>query len=473
MVDEIDWESFQSPKTLQNPQQSQIEINQQPAVSPEFSIVQENIPVDWESYLSPETYQGSEKDADSEGILEMLKRNLFQHAARGTEQILGAPGNLESFGRIFSPINSALNALIGEPKGERTTVLPTSKEFREINKAITKGETEPKGKIESALSETTEDVTSLLAGGGRTGLIKNLGIPFTANVAKQIVKEAGFSEDKANLTKAAIWLPLMLADSVNGRRYAANLMNAGRQVTPENLQFDVPRLLNSLDNVLRHPHMLSVDSRTNLARQTINRLRDDINNGLITQRGLMTAYDGINAAKRDASLFALGRTDLNYARRAIDRVRIAVRNEIQATGAQTPQAIQYWRNGVSAFATLHRSNAITNTVERWVKGPYGKLLYGPAAALFGAGALSTYASRMSKVPGLAKIPAATAVYKSGQIAYRAWTNPILRRYYSAALQAAASENRQVFLSNFEKLNKALEKELNIKVGSKKKNPNTQ
>lgn len=431
----------------------------------------------WGSNPTPFTYQGETEKTEEEGILAGLKRNLFQHSARGTEQILGAAGNLESLGRNFEWVNSALNLLLGEPTkqkgGTRETQLPTSKELRELNKNLTQGYSEPKGKVEEHAGELTEDVVSLLRGGGRRSLAKNIGIPVAANAAKTAIKEFGFGDDKASVAKAAVWLPLMLMDSINAPRYASNLMNFARRNTPDTLQFDVPRLQGSLNRILNHPQMLHVDPRSAPARQVIANLQRDLDNGMNTQQALMTAYDGINAAKRHRSMFELGRNDLNFARRQLDRVRVAVGNEIRTTGRQfSPNVANAWQNGVSAWATVHQSQAISNQVERWVRGPYSKLLYGPASALFGVGAFSTYQSSKSALVPLSGAAALPTAYKAAQVAYRVYSNPVLRRYYTAALNAAANENRTVFINNFDKLNKALESQYGV--GSKKKNkPNTQ
>lgn len=461
------WGSNPTPESMKNEEPSQ-------SFNPPFPPFLENKPKEdekppaWGSNPTPSSYQGEPEEESEIGLFPELKRNLFQHAARGTEQILGFAGNTENFARSSNTINSALNALFGfEPAGNRTTILPTSKELRDINKGLTQGYSEPKGKAEAAASELTEDIVSLARGGGRRSLIKNFGIPIAANAAKQAVKEYGFGEEKGDIAKAAVWLPLMLMDSVNAPRYASNLMNYARRNTPDTLQFNVPRLQTSLNRLLNNPQLLHTDPRSAPARQVIANLQRDLDNGMNTQQALMTAYDGINAAKRNRSMFDFNRNDLNYARRQLDRVRVAVGNEIRATGRQfSPQVIDAWQDGVTAWATIHQSRAITNEVERMLKGPYAKMLHGPASALFGLGAYSIYQSQKAPIVPLSAFAALPAAYKGYQFAYRVWRNPVLRRYYTNALNAATQENREVFLSNYKKLTEALEKEFGS--GSKKK-----
>lgn len=472
------WAQFQRPSDINNSQ----EVNTRPQQQMSFpqQEEQQQAPsleeqpeqkLSWGDFQTPTTYQGEVDPEDEESAIGTVGRNLAQLGSRVTEQVLGYYGNIEKSAKnLLADVPQSagllgwgLSKLIGEDKWKRLIhggpqekqMIPTSEDLKQASSKLTGGYTDPKGKSETAISETVEDIAALLRGGGRTGWMKNLGIPVIANTAKQVVKETGFGEDKANIAKAAVWLPMMLADSVNGPRYASQLMNQGRNQTPANLQFDVPRLQQRLQQIQNDPMLLRSDPRTLLARQQIAAIEQDLANGMTTQRALMNAYDGINAAKRSRSMFELGRNDQNFARRAIDRVRDAVGDEIRLTGRQTPQALQNWQNGLTAWATVHRSNALTNWIQRAATGPYAKILTGPAAGLFGIGA---YGASKSPLVTLTGAGAAPAAYKTGQILYRAYNNPTLRNYYFNAINAANAENLPVFLHNYQKLNKEIEKQ---------------
>jgi hypothetical protein len=260
---------------------------------------------------------------------------------------------------------------------------------------------------------------------------------------------------------------LTLAGNVNARQYAAQLMNRGRNGIPAHLQYNVPALLNRLDQVERQ--LLTSDPRTALARAQIPRIRNDIANGQTSGRSLMNMYDATNAAKRDAGLFQLNRADQRAARRAIDQVRDAVGDTIRDFQPQYPQAINDWQNGVMAFRTIHQSNAVSNYVQSLAKGPYAKLLSGPAAALFGIGSYGAYtAPTIVSGSVAAAIPAA---HQTTKIIYRMSNNATLRDYYFRAFQNAGDQNKQAFIQNFSKFkteNERLEA-MEEKAHAKKKN----
>src|SRR5690606_29274925 len=286
----------------------------------------------------------------------------------------------------------------------------------------------------------------------RQAVFNHVITPISSNVAKDIVENVGFDSNKGNLAKGATWLAMSLMGNVNAPRYASELTNQGRQGIPNTAQFDVARLQNRIANLRNSPQLMNSDPRSALARQQLDALERDLANGQTSVRSLMTAYDGINAAKRNRDLFSLTRSDQNYARRTINLVRDAVRDEIMTSSQAYPDAINSWRNGIQAWATIHQSNAISNFVERVAKGPYAKVISGPALGLFGIGSYGASKAPMFSIPGTVAIPAA---YKGLQVGYRVLNDPTLSNYYWNAIRAAQQENIPVFLSNYEKLNKKL------------------
>lgn len=481
------WESFQRPNQ-QNQEREQLSHQQQEFEQELPGEMQDNEKPQaekpqWGNFLSPTTYQGKPDPNEDESTLEYLTRNATQLGSRVLEQTVGRHGNIEKFSKdVLSSfpksgglIGWAISELVGPEKWERLVrgppgqqqMLPTSDQLRKVTKEISKGYTEPKTKGEEKISEFVEDVGSTLTGRRAPTAINNLLIPAAANVVKQIVKETGFGEDKAQMAKLAVWLPLSLAGNVNAPQYASQLMNQGRNGLPNTLHADIPRFTRRLDAVANSPLLLHSDPRTALARQTLAGIRNDIANGQTNSQSLFTMFDGVNAAKRNRGLFELGRSDQNFARRAINEVRNAIRDEILDVGVNHPEAIQSWQNGVRAWATIHQSNAISNWVESAAKGPYSKILSGPAAGLFGIGAYGAH-----KLPafisgaGSVAIPAS---YKTGQVLYRMWNDPNLRAYYWNAIAASQTENLPVFISNYNKLNKGLEKSESVKPNRKSNN----
>lgn len=481
------WGQFQKPNETAQEDDLQQEYSQEIPGQIQDQQTSEGEKPQWGNFLSPTTYQGQPDNKEQESIFDYLVRNTITNASRLGEQVAGRFGNLEKFGKdllVNLPqtgglIGWGISQLVGPEKWESMvrgpikdqTLLPTSEQFKQGSQALTKGYTKPKTKGEERLQGFTEDVGAIFAGGRGVPAvplrnpmaqraINTLVIPAVANGTKAIVEDAGFGEDKANMAKMAIWLPLSLAANVNAPAFASQLMNRGRQGLPNTLQANIPRFTTALDTIEHSPLLLSSDPRTALARQVLNGVRTDIANGQTNAQSLLTMYDAVNAAKRNRGMFEMGARDQAFARRSINAVRDVIRDEIMNVGQNHPQALQDWQNGVQAWATIHQSNAISNWVESIAKGPYAKMIGGPAAALFGMGTLGTAKS----LPGFISGGAAAAIpasYKTGQALYRMWNDENLRDYYWRAISAAQQQNAPAFINNYNKLNQKL-KESSIK-----------
>lgn len=481
------WDAFQSPPNRQPPPAAS--AAQQQSASPfsqnnQDEEEKEDKKADWGSFQDPMTYQGPVDPTADEGMFDYLMRGKVRLDSRIAEQVLGAVGNVEKFSRdILSKVPAAggllpwaiseylgperwQNLIKGEKSDKQT--FPTSSDFKEVSKKVSKGYTEAKTKGEGELDELVEDVASTfltrrIPGGRLQQMANHFLIPAAANGAKKIVNDLGFGEDKANLAKMSVWFPLSLANNINGSRYASDLMNRGRNGFNQNQVVNVPGYQNQLNGVARN--MLHGDPRSALAQQQIAGITDDLANGRTTMRDLMTRYDAINAAKRDRGLFQLNARDRGAAIRNINQVRDVVRDQITTLGQSNPQALMDWQNGVQAWATIHRSNSISNYVQDLAKGPYAKILSGPAAALFGAGG---YASFSHPLISGSTTGIAAGGYKTGQVLYRMWNDPNLQTYYWNAINGAMENNLPVFLSNYEKLNKKLKESAPMEPEGKRK-----
>jgi len=444
------WDMFSGPRD-QEVKQQESELRQEIPGEIQDQKKPEAKKPEWGEFLSPTTFQGDPDPTEDESFFETVKRNALSNTARFVERIAGGIGDIEKFAKDTLAnlpksggyIGEAISSLIGQDRWEKIVrgapgqqqKFPTSEMLKKGTELVSGDYTKPKTPKEASLHQNL------------------LVTPVVANAVKEVVEGLGFGEEKAQMAKASVWLPMSLAFNVNAPRYASELMNRGRQGIPNTVQADVPRFLNRLDQIERSPLLISTDPRTALARQTINSLRNDLANGQTNAQSLMTMYDGVNAAKRNRGMFELNRTDQNFARRAIDQVRNAVRDEIKDAAHQYPNALQDWQNGVTAWSVIHRSNAISNWVQDLAKGPYSKLLSGPTAALFGVSAYGGIKSPLIAGTSAAVLP---ATYKTGQTLFRIWNDPNLARYYWSAISGAMGQNIPAFISNYEKLNNKLQ-----------------
>jgi hypothetical protein len=505
------WGSFQKPNQMNVQLQDQLsepekEFDQELSGEMQDQEKPEAQKPQWGIFQSPTTYQGEPDPTEDEDLLGYTVRNLSTNASRLGEQYFGRFGNVEKMGKDIltnfpqsaGVIGWALSKLMGQENWEKLVkgpedqsmalglvgqylpdllggekekhqIFPTSKKLKEFSERETGGYTKAKTKGEEKFQEFTEDVGATLSGSriknssAKQIGINNILIPAAANVTKKIVEDFGFGQDKANMAKMAVWMPLTLAANVNASKYAANLTNQGRQGFSSNLTANIPRYQNQINQVSRN--MLQGDPRSALAQQQLAGINNDIASGQTSMQSLMTRYDAINAAKRDRGLFQLGKTDRDAAIYNINQVLGAVREEIEILGQSNPQALQSWQNGIQAFSTIHKSKAMTNWVESIAKGPYAKILSAPAAALFG---VTSYGGLKSPLIAGPSSVAGPALYKVGQTIYRMWNDPNLADYYWKSISAALKEDVPAFINNFNKLNKNLEKSDSVKKKGKSK-----
>ncbi len=494
------WEAFQRPKEKEIIEQPEIQkIPQKDLQQPEKEfkeelpgeieddITPEGEKPQWGNFKSPDTYQGEIDPTQEESTFGYFARNINANASRLAEQFFGARGNAEKMGKEIlnsypqtgGILGMALSELMGPEGWERLVkgpkdsqqILPTSEQLKEFSQKATAGYTKPKTPGEEKFQGYVEDIGSTLNGRRiptfRNIAVNNLGIPIASNLVKNTIKDLGFGEDKATIAKLGTWTALSLLGNVNVNQYAADLMNRGRNGIPQNVLIDVPRLQQRLRDLYNDPTLLHADPRSSLARQEIANIERDLANGQTSVRSLMTTYDGVNAAKRDAGLFGMNAGDQRFARRAIDRVRDVVRAEIEEAGGAFPEALDQWGSGIRAWAVIHQSNSLTQRISQLAKGPYAKILTGPALGLFGVSAKGAVTAPLIAGPAALGVPAA---YKSIQTAYRVWNDPNLSRYYWGAISDAQRENIPGFINNYNKLNKSLEKSISTteKAKSKKK-----
>jgi hypothetical protein len=419
----------------------------------------------WGQFDTPTSFFEAKED-EKESNLGMITRNLTANLFRIGEQVSGRYGNMIEFGKSVLEnypstaglLGQALYSFVGPekwksmirgPEDALSMKVPTSEDVKKLTKAATGEYTEPRGSKEKAVQEFVSDASATISGGrptARSLAINTLGIPAAANAVKQIVGGLGFGEDKAILSKLGAWTALSLLGNVNGREYATQQVRQARDTLPHNLTVDLNRYLPRL-NALEQ-RFLASDPRSQAARQQINAIRQDIQNGQISIHDLFTQYDGINAVKNTRGFFEIGQGPQRAAAtRNLDEVRHVVRDMIEETGNQYPQAIHQWRNGMQSLAVIHQSQRMTNWIKNTLTGEYGKLAGSAVAGLFGAGAYHNPATAVVGAAG------AAAAYKTYQVAHRVWNDPRLSQYYWNAISAAQAQNNEAFIKNMNALDR--------------------
>lgn len=456
MVNNYSWNSFESnpnPAHQQKSPNNPIPTSSSQKQSPQLS---------WGDFQTTSSYSDEPEKSEDSSIHD-ITRNLISNASRAGESYVGRAGNivqatkdiLSNFPESGGLLGKAISSFVGPEKWremiqgdpEKNSLrLPTSENIREGVESLTGDYTKPKNKIEKGFQELSSDIGSAFSRTGANRLYNNLGIPAAANAFKQFVEHLGFGEDKSQIAKMALWVPLALAGNVNARRHATNEVAAARDAIPAQTPIDLNSFLPALDRMERR--FLPGDPRSTLARDQIAGIRQQVANNQTSVRDFLNRYDSINSTKNSRGLFDLGRgPDREAARRNIDDVRRLVRDQIERDASAYPEAVQQWRNGMQSLAVIHASNRYSRAADNFLKGPYGKLAASPIAGLFG---LATY-----KNPKVAIGAAATlgGLHKTGQVAYRVWNDPRLARYYWNAMNGLARDNANVFIKNYQALDK--------------------
>lgn len=418
---------------------------------------------------------------------DFYKRNIAQNAARAAETYVGLPGN---FKKAFQESKDYLLNLFpgfkdrpkakeleeksfGTPeKGSYEDLIMnplTSSQLRETaSKNIAEKSTgdenylEPRGEVEKATGELTQDLTSFfLPGSGQLRMITKIGVPVLGNLGKQGLKYLGVDEKKAEQAKLGMMLVSTLASQSNPGQFASERISQSKNMIPETATVNaapLARNLMPLLNRMQRGFQVPSKSRT---MQGMGELAGQIQNGRLNMRSLMDARDGINEWIAEAGGWDIPVPTRNAAVANLNQLKTQIIDTIESNMAtRFPQARELYETGYEAAAVTHQSNAISNFIEK---------NFGRKTASVGAKLLFP-----SLVGGSAILPKTAAagilaypVYKTGQVLYRVGNSPTLARYYQDVLTYSAAGNVPAMVKSMDKLDKALaEDEKKMKKGKK-------
>lgn len=418
----------------------------------------------------------SKQKEELESTSEFFKRNVSQHAARALETAFGYAGNLKKaflqtrdFLESSKPDDKKLSNLeeraFGsqdvESLGHRVMNPPTSEELRnEVTPNILeklgtdKNYTEPRGKIEEAAGELTQDLTSMfLPGTGQLRMLTRIGAPIAGNLTKQGVKYLGGDEKTAEQAKLGMMLATTVAGQSNPAQFAQQRIQQARQMVPQNATAPAMPLANNLMNLYQRVRRgLGVPSKSR-AMQGMRDLAGQVDqNGRIPLRNLMDARNDVNEWIAEAGGFDVPAAVRDRTIANLNELKTQIIDTIDTNLTQRfPEAGELYRTGYEAAAVTHQSNAISNFIEKYfgrkVASAGAKLLF---PALGGGAAV---------LPKTAAIAAGTLpIYKTGQILYRVGNSPTLAMYYGEVLRSAAEGNIPAMVKSLSHLDKELHKQ---------------
>ena len=371
--------------------------------------------------------------------------------------------------KIGLPKTEEMNQMLGlQPqKGSWEDTLinpPTAPELRETaSKNIAKSITgdpeyfEPRSEDEKKFSEFTTDLSTFFyPGTGQMGMVTRIGAPLAGNLAKEGVKYFGGSDETAEKAKLGFMLATTIAGQADPARYSGGLISQARQMVPQNMTVFSQPLFQNLQNLQqRLARGLRVPSKSKAAQGIRDLGRQADPQGRIPMNALMDARDNINEWIAEAGGWDVPGPIRDASIRNLNELK---RNVIETIDTnlqrRLPQAADLYQQGYQALAVTHRSNAISNFIQK----NYGKKVASTSTkllfpALASGGVAATVIPKTALVAG-SLLP----IYKTGQVLYRVAQSPTLARYYQDVIAAAQTSNAPAMIHSMSKLDKALSEE---------------
>jgi len=148
------------------------------------------------------------------------------------------PGDLYSFGKFLFGADPETN-------------LPTSKSLKEFSEKASQGYTKAQSEGEEKSDEVLQDIASfMIPGAGKYNMVRNIGIPVVANLAKEGVKYVG-GEKSADAAKIGTMIALDLMNLKDGgaKKYAGSLFQESEKLIPEGATLSSPKFQKSLSGL--------------------------------------------------------------------------------------------------------------------------------------------------------------------------------------------------------------------------------
>jgi len=426
------------------------------------------------SNFSSRFNQIAQKQQSPETLGQFLKRNVAQNVARAGETILGLPGNLKSaFEESIEKVAPGQLQLLRETEGEafgqpkegslQETLMnpPTVQEVREnitprFAEALTgeKNYLEPRGKGEEFTGGLTQDVTSFFIDpASKFSKFAKFAIPIAGNLVKEGVKFFGGKEGLAEKSKLGTMLAFSLANQANPGKFASKTIGEAKQMIPDNATINANDLLNKLAPIEQKLKTvgLKVPSKSKTL-QGIADLKKQVQNNRLNLKSVMQSRDDINEWIAEAGGFEVPAAIRDRTVKNLNEVKSQIIDTIDDTlQTRFPQAAEMYKQGYQAAAVNHKSQAISNYLEK----NFGRKLTSVGAKLLFP-AIGGAATLLPKTAAVGAV--AAPMYKVGQVLYRINKSPLLAKHYSDVIKNAEKGNRIATINSLVKLDKELAKE---------------
>ena len=392
-------------------------------------------------YVKLANLQNEENEFEKE-----IERSTAQGTSRILETVIGAPGDILSFAKSIFGLSPDTN-------------LPTSKSLREFSEKSSLGYTKPQSEFEERGGEVLQDIASFMIPGSKQySLMRNIGIPVLANLAKEGTERIGLGK-VGNEVKLGTMVALDLMNLRNGgaRAHSSKLFQASESAIPKGDSLTSSSFVNGIKSLYNSMLKGGSSPSKNASLKKLRELIKKSKNGSIPVEELTETRKSLNELLEEAKAFNITKPFKTKKRkiRNINRVKEKVIDALDEYGQINKEFGELNTAANESWAALESSEIISNFLQKKVgnvvKSKNLRSLLGISTA-YGAHALGAL--------GKATVIGAPAFagYQAIKLLTRISKSPTLRRYYGNILKSAISGNVAQAIKNSKALDDSLEDE---------------
>lgn len=416
-------------------------------------------PVNWDKY-----------SVESPSLLKEGARHVTRTASRIGETIAGIPGAgiqlakaagdwLEEKVPLPASLKGKSEANFVQRYGQQLVdKIPTSEDLKDITSKLTNGFTDP----QSAAEEFGDDITELAAllfGDKSKGaakaqkvvpkLLTAVGKAFGAKASGKVAEAYGVGETGQFLTEMGTIGLMSLINGKTATQYANGKIAKAKRLVPQNQMLDTRKLTKGLESLEVDLSKGLSTATKNEVKSAVSEIRGKVSGGSYPATEVMDMVHDINERMSSKKLFdELSSTEARKLKHRYGKAKTLLLDEVQQVSRVKPEAYKLWLEGMEGHATINQSQRATKFLEKHV----GKL---PSKVAQGIG--------IELVLGHPQAAGATAgafaALKTTELMYRVMNSPALRKHYSGAVAAAATENLATMTSELSKLEAGLQKSI--------------
>lgn len=411
--------------------------------------------------------------SQNEPLLKNIGRQALRTGSRLAETVLGAPREGAEFLESLIPENALIKGAekIGLGEGAKNLLetskkiapyklLPKTEQVRDVTEFLFGKAVKPKNEWEEKADTLITDFASLALpiGGNKLKFIKPALLALGGNLASEGIGHLGGSEKEKAFGKLGTFVLGSMINPKAAQKLNTDLYAQAKANRPADATVNAKNLKNKITNFRKELLKGGTSESKSKTLKKLDELENSIKNGKIEVEELEGFKKSINEARQGLfDEFQTNKVGRNAAKRNLNEASKIVDNTLTEYGKTNPAWEKPYREANEVFGAISQSRFVRDKITKALKSMKGHLAW-PAIGLFGIGAHSPVPTL--KALGTAGVSGAAAI-TAGELIAKVMKSPKLRELYFKLIKNAAKENLLSTRKTLEKLNKDLEKEINI------------